>query len=257
MRQMDNPGGRCLVITGMHRSYTSVTAQILQDAGLNLGGDLIGPGPGNPGGHFEDRAIVKFHVMLLERYGMAKAPLILTAKRPGSKFLSPEIKNEALKLLDRQFGRLDQFGFKDPRTALFLPLWKEVLPAARYLFLIRHPLDCAASLMRRQKESQDGRSNPITMWKYLNLWYMSNIHLLHFHDQFPDRSHIMHVPGDLSDQSAIQSLQQRLRDWNFDLSPLRPDHFFKPPENNRRRHGLARRWLFEMHPAKKLYELLK
>ena len=48
-------GSVALVVTGMHRSGTSMVAAYLQQAGVSIGRNLIGPAPGNPRGHFEDR----------------------------------------------------------------------------------------------------------------------------------------------------------------------------------------------------------
>ena len=52
-----------IVITGMHRSGTSLTASLLQSAGLNLGDRLMeATATGNPlKGYFEDLDFVEFH----------------------------------------------------------------------------------------------------------------------------------------------------------------------------------------------------
>ncbi|MEY2858272.1 MAG: hypothetical protein RLZZ74_2584, partial [Cyanobacteriota bacterium] len=43
-----------MIITGMHRSGTSLTASLLQSAGVNLGDRLMSEDRGNSKGHFED-----------------------------------------------------------------------------------------------------------------------------------------------------------------------------------------------------------
>lgn len=45
---------RAIVVAGMHRSGTSLVASLCADAGVDMGARLLGPGPGNPRGHYED-----------------------------------------------------------------------------------------------------------------------------------------------------------------------------------------------------------
>ncbi len=50
-----------LVNSGFHRSGTSMLAQMLCNAGVELGDNLAPPQPSNPDGHFEDFEIVQLH----------------------------------------------------------------------------------------------------------------------------------------------------------------------------------------------------
>ena len=59
------PHTTVLVITGMHRSGTSLIAAILREAGVHLGDQLIGADTGNIRGHFEDVDFVQFHQTVL------------------------------------------------------------------------------------------------------------------------------------------------------------------------------------------------
>jgi hypothetical protein len=44
----------CLIVTGMHRSGTSLLASFLRAAGINLGENLYPADSANPLGYFED-----------------------------------------------------------------------------------------------------------------------------------------------------------------------------------------------------------
>lgn len=46
------------------------------------------------------------------------------------------------------------WGWKDPRSILFIDLWKKIFPGAKILILYRNPIDVAESL-RRRKEKYD------------------------------------------------------------------------------------------------------
>jgi len=48
-----------LILTGMHRSGTSLMASILQSAGVNVGKNLLEPDKRNPHGFFEDNSAEK------------------------------------------------------------------------------------------------------------------------------------------------------------------------------------------------------
>ncbi|MEM7349923.1 MAG: sulfotransferase [Acidobacteriota bacterium] len=135
---------RVLVITGMHRSGTSLVASILQQAGVMLGEKLLRPNEGNPRGYFEDKELFDFHERLLHRLGES-----VMVRHPAT--LGPpdgEADREVRQLIA---ARSEQplWGFKDPRTALFLDFWDQRLTDARYVFVYRHPIDVLLSLLRR------------------------------------------------------------------------------------------------------------
>lgn len=60
-----------VVITGMHRSGTSLTTSLLQSAGVFIGDRLLGNNLSNPKGHFEDLDFVEFHQQLLQAQGLS------------------------------------------------------------------------------------------------------------------------------------------------------------------------------------------
>ncbi|HZX74061.1 MAG TPA: hypothetical protein VFE57_06560, partial [Cyclobacteriaceae bacterium] len=63
---------KILVVTGMHRSGTSVVTQWLQQCGLHVGDELLGAGIGNSVGHFEDVDFLRAHSDFLKRRRLAE-----------------------------------------------------------------------------------------------------------------------------------------------------------------------------------------
>src|SRR6185503_8310671 len=57
-----------IVITGMHRSGTSLVSSLIQEAGISIGDRLQGASKGNLRGHFEDSDFYNFHEGLLKRH---------------------------------------------------------------------------------------------------------------------------------------------------------------------------------------------
>jgi len=55
-----------IIITGMHRSGTSLTAAFLQKIGLDLGDNLLKGNYWNPKGYFEDIDFVEFQRTVLQ-----------------------------------------------------------------------------------------------------------------------------------------------------------------------------------------------
>lgn len=134
-----------LVICGMHRSGTSLTASLFGGAGVNLGDRLFGPNVGNSLGHFEDVGFLEFHMRALHSLGCNYEGYVTRSLPP----LADEFTTEARQIIaDRAAaGRL--WGWKEPRTTLFLDFWDQLLPDARYVFVFRNPWDVADSLFRR------------------------------------------------------------------------------------------------------------
>ncbi|QJX01931.1 hypothetical protein HML84_06000 [Alcanivorax sp. IO_7] len=58
-----------VIIAGMHRSGTSLTASLLKDAGVDIGDDLLPPAPDNQRGFFEDRGFQEFHEQVMAKGG--------------------------------------------------------------------------------------------------------------------------------------------------------------------------------------------
>lgn len=137
------------VILGSGRSGTSLLMQVLAALGMRVSEHLIAPRRDNPQGFYEDAAIVGIQADLLRALGAwPYHPL------PADWLARPAATaaREALTLLLRQrLAATGLWGFKDPRTAAFLPLWQAVFAAEglrpRYLLALRQPGPILRSFM--------------------------------------------------------------------------------------------------------------
>ena len=109
-----------------------------------MGQRLVQPGVGNPRGHFEDKDFVEFHKELLRSNRS-----YMYAPR-DSLTVNSEYREKAKRLLQSRLSAGTDWGFKDPRSSLFLPFWKSLLPDARYLLVYRDPYLVIDSLFRRK-----------------------------------------------------------------------------------------------------------
>lgn len=145
---------RCppVVVLGMHRSGTSLTARLLQDMGWYLGeaADLLGPREDNPEGFFERADVQVLNDTVLERLDASwDAP-------PGPEEFGPLLDSRLEKELDELLSSLRAaagdrpFAIKDPRLCVVWPLWARHLPADVTLVLtVRDPVEVARSLYAR------------------------------------------------------------------------------------------------------------
>lgn len=138
-----------ILCTGFHRSATSATANWLQNAGVNLGDNLVPAHVSNVKGHFEDAEVVEFHDRVLEKNG--------TNWQYAGEF-SLAVDDEDLNWVQEFVAKRDRkcnetgkiWGVKDPRLCLFLPLWHEVLgERLKLIGIVRHWAACVESLHHR------------------------------------------------------------------------------------------------------------
>lgn len=150
---------KVVVILGMHRAGTSLCAKIVERLGVNLGGPFFAADFANRDGYREHKELVACHEALLRlmktdwdavRFAREDDPGFLTSDevRPIRERMTCIVRDE----LATCGGT---WGFKDPRTVHFIPLWWEILDdlgvAPVWLLSVREPGAVAASLARRDR----------------------------------------------------------------------------------------------------------
>lgn len=134
-----------LLVTGMHRSGTSLLTSILAAAGVHVGDQLMGAAESNPHGHFEDLEFYALHQRILAANGLSREGFTCQATID----VPAAARAEAMALVGRRRAAGRPWGWKDPRSTLFLDVWAELLPEARYVFAFRPVWEVVDSLFRR------------------------------------------------------------------------------------------------------------
>lgn len=173
---MANP--RVIVLLGMHRSGTSLTASILEALGVDFGSDYIPANENNPKGYFEDAAISRVHLRvnrMLNRRPFSPSGLLEYPQSFWRSRQAIECTDELEMLVCRQLERTSGiWGFKDPHTIKLLPLWQELFERLEitpvYILAVRHPSEVAASTVKRDH---------VTAGQGELLWIDQNIAALH------------------------------------------------------------------------------
>lgn len=143
--QPDN-SQRTLVITGMHRSCTSLVTQWIHTCGLQIGENLLSSSDSNEDGHFEDLEFLHIHEEILQHQGFPVTGLC------PLEIVTPTVYDKAkiAAVLAIKNKLYKQWGWKEPRTCLFLNTYKELLPTAKYLVVFRDYHAVVGSLLTRE-----------------------------------------------------------------------------------------------------------
>lgn len=236
-----------MIIAGIHRSGTSLVTQWLHQCGLNVGDELLGAGTGNENGHFEDLAFLNSHKALLTVRRLSDNGFTDSVLKP----LSFEEKDKLKDIISFKNSYYAQWGWKDPRTCLFLDVYHELIPGAFYFVVIRNAVPVVSSLINRMyKQSEqkyNGRKGLGTfIWKHfirhkkmemlrkkysqrlLKIWIHYNNIILQHVKQLPATQYLV---GDYTIGFNHQQLVlNRLEEMGFVLQPVNFLSIYKPEQ---------------------------
>lgn len=243
---------KVLVVTGMHRSGTSLVAHYLSQCGLNIGENLFNPHINKPeascAGHHEDLDFIDFHKHIFQRHKIDSSALLINGSELPIKINASE-REMAKEILDNR-SELAQWAWKDPRTTLFLEFWHELLDDAKYLFPFRHPLAVVDSLLRRGNEKQISRKPIIG----LRCWTAYNQEILRFSAKFPDSALIFNIDDLITFSDTLLS---HLSDMGIELKPSPLEDIFSKNALNRQLSDqvqtMSKKYSREMAEAEAVY----
>ena len=145
-----------LLICGMHRSGTSLTAKLFELFGFSLGDHLMQANIDNPKGFFEDLDVVALNDHLIAHNDAAWDVPPQSVDRQLT-WTNAQL-NQACDLLRDKTSGVTRFAIKDPRLCLLLPFWEQAISeidaTCRTCIVYRNPLDISGSLESRNQLSQ-------------------------------------------------------------------------------------------------------
>ncbi len=219
----------------MHRSGSSLIAQWLYKCGLHVGQSFVGPAVSNADGHFEDIDFFRIHEEYLMANnlpdsGLTEQPVLTLTPHQTEKLKS-------LIALKNKFHL--QWGWKDPRTCLFLAIYKHILPDAYYLIILRDYQHVVSSLVNRlyrvkEKKYMGKKIFSRLLWKiekkvrqrmlykkhaevYLKVWIAYNNEILKSIRQFSaNRFIVIDIFTLLNHEQKVFS--QLKANWKFELT---------------------------------------
>ncbi|MEG5050565.1 MULTISPECIES: glycosyltransferase [unclassified Microcoleus] len=203
------------IVTGMHRSGTSLTASLFQKVGVDIGKKLVGPADGNVKGHFENVDFVEFHKSVLRSHGIDELGCTLEKTIP----VAPEYVEIAKRAIDQNQLPHKHWGWKDPRTALFWDFWLTLLPEANFICVYRSPWEVVDSLYRRGTDVSL-LQNPE---KAVKMWIHYNQKVLELYERFPHRCLLANVyPIGNTPELFLHQVNEK---FNVNLGAIPGDNF--------------------------------
>lgn len=209
---MDGSNRKIVVALCMHRSGSSLTTNILEKLGMALGPfPLVDAAPSNPYGHFES---IPFHSLCrrLQEWAfgfpddvpddpMVLARFLETAGAwPAGLDYPPEWLDEGEDVARKLIESGQVSGFKDPRTVLVWPFWRQVFERIEGVdvvaaTLLRSPHEIAMSLCTRSR-------GDIPYWAALDAVGIHLQQLKAVHEELGVASHVVrfgtpHFWGDM------------------------------------------------------------
>jgi hypothetical protein len=218
-----------LLVVGMHRSGTSLVASWLQSSGLNIGEQLLGAGDGNIKGHFENIDFYEFHKAVLRSQGIHEHGWTLQEQiQVEDSYL------EKAKILIKRNTKKPIWGWKDPRTTLFLDFWANLLPNAKFVLIYRSPWEVVDSIYRRGTDVVFQTQPDLAV----KVWIHYNRKIIDFYDRWSPRCLLVNIDSIIQNpQNFIEAINYHLQvnlnivDNNIYESSLfhrHPPHSYRP-----------------------------
>jgi len=140
-----------VIVLGMHRSGTSLTACLIHQMGVHMGDKLLGGMGSNPRGHWEDVEFLSLNERILKAAG---GSWIYPPSPEKIKALGDRFTKEIRELVERK-SRRPKWGWKDPRNSVTYPLYSSYIPSARFVVVHRSRRAIIDSLTRRNGGQYD------------------------------------------------------------------------------------------------------
>jgi len=151
---MTGQRSRAIIVLGMHRSGTSAVTRVVNLLGADLGQRLMPPMPdSNEKGFWENLDAVDLDERVLTGIGRSWHDVRHMPAGWLQSASATEARAAIKSLVETEFAAAPLWAVKDPRMCRLMPLWLPVLDdcgvGPHILFVVRHPLEVAASLHAR------------------------------------------------------------------------------------------------------------
>ena len=186
----------------MHRSGSSLTASLLQSAGLHIGRNLMEGNEQNVKGYYENLDFYDFHRTVLASQGVDENGWTLQEKiEVEDRFIE-----EANEIVERA-SVSGLWGWKEPRTTLFLEFWADLLPQANFLLIYRSPWEVVESLYRQNHGLF--KTQPELAVK---LWMHYNQKIINFYNHSSSRCLLVNTKTLIQNPAAsIEAINQKFK----------------------------------------------
>lgn len=225
-------------ILGMHRSGTSVTAEIINKLGFEAGSDLLPANKNNPRGYFENRYIYLLNKKIMKDYASNWDNVEYSFFDNIYDDLYDKYSEEAKKIIKNEFSDSNNFFIKDPRICNLFPFWERVLDGKRKIKIViplRNPIEVAKSLKTR---------NHFSINKGLILWINHFINAERYSRKY-ERIFIKY--DDLLNNSEI-TIESLIKFLDIQGSEINKDELYSVIDRSLKHNKVAFNEILEVFP---------
>lgn len=176
-------GRQIVIVLGMHRSGTSLLANVLHLLGVSMVQTMPHASPANPTGFWErqDITVLQDEILAIIQQPIGKPSHALPF--PAGWWRDLRLQEPKAKLRELVRSQLEEvpgpWGFKDPRTCRLLPLWAELFGelgiTPRFVWALRHPSEAANSMTLKRPNVR-----PLSVEHSEMMWLMYNYDIVRY-----------------------------------------------------------------------------
>lgn len=155
---------RQYVVLGMHRSGTSLVANLLQEMGVFMGNEFLEPDESNVNGYWEDVDFLALNKYLLhDLEGDWKTQFSRKEILIADLYHSDRIEG----LISKRNAEYKRWGWKDPRTSMLVWIYHEYLNDPHYVIVRRETDAIVQSLERVHGANENWKGLADHYWQHI------------------------------------------------------------------------------------------
>lgn len=156
-------------VLGMHKSGTTLVAQILHHSGINMGDEIEEQLTYDQGNQYERDSFVTINQEILQCDGMSSIDI----EAPDTLRATEKQRSRMRGLIHSCTARYSDWGFKDPRLCLTYPLWASLLPPHKLIAVYRRLDD----IWPRYRSSNPAKAL-YAAWRLVKRWCEHNVRMI-------------------------------------------------------------------------------
>jgi hypothetical protein len=178
---------------------------------------MIGAGPSNPRGHFEDREFMDIDARaILAKCPESKGWVVEDFQAPRSFELIDDVRP----LVEYRHEHFPVWGWKDPRSVLLLDAWKTAIPDLKVFFVWRPCHEVVRSLLRRCRFASAEHFLSISTTAAEKLWLISGLETIRWVAKHPRESLLFPLQYIIEHDEEVAARINERFDIALDYSPM-------------------------------------
>ncbi|WKN41972.1 sulfotransferase [Tunicatimonas pelagia] len=190
------------VILGMHKSGTTLVAETLHKSGIDMVEEADQDQDYQTGNKYERLSCKEINKDIL---GCTDLESLDTLEDLQVSEISAQQEKQIQQVIQQCNNSYDQWGFKDPRTCITYPVWKQYLPEDHKLIVVyRHPYQVMHHYLRNKRLDD----KLVRTYKSVKGWKSYNNLLLNILNTTDQDTFVFNYQDFMNDGSILEALSQ-------------------------------------------------